>query len=82
MQITNNRKADEDHQEQPGNESSSEQEECGANRRTDDWETFAKSLKTGAGRRAEENKKATIGDCLDGDVTTEVTELLDSVSPT
>ncbi len=35
--------------------------------RTDDWTTFAKDLKAGAERRAEENKKAEVGEELDCD---------------
>ncbi len=34
-------------------------------RSTNDWETHAKDLKAGAERRADENKKAKIGDDMD-----------------
>ncbi len=72
LDFTNKRKADGGQQEQPEKKSKSEQEERGTKRTADDWETFAKSLRAGAERRAEENKKAKVGEDLDGDVMMEV----------
>jgi hypothetical protein len=37
----------------------------GVTRSTDDWEAYAKALKAGAERRAEENKRAKVGDDVD-----------------
>ncbi len=63
MEITNNRKTDEHHQEQPEKKSKNKQEER-ETKSTDDWETYARDLKAGAERRAEENKQAKVGEDL------------------
>ncbi len=72
MEMMNKRKADDDQQKQPAEKSKNEQEGRGAKRSTDDWETFAKDLKAGAERRAEENKRAKVGEDLDNDAMREV----------
>ncbi len=71
--MTNRRKADEGQQEQLEKKNRNEQGERGAKRSTDDWQTFAKERKAGTERRAEENKKAKIGQDLDNDAMMEVT---------
>ncbi len=58
----------EDQQEQP----EKKQEERGLKSRTDDWETFARELKAGSERKAEENKKAKVVEDLDSDAMMEV----------
>ncbi len=35
---------------------------------SDEWQKHAEELKAGAGRRAEENKRAKVGDDVEGDV--------------
>ena len=65
MEIASERKADEDRQGQP-EKSKTEQEERGPKRSTDEWEACAKDLKADAERRAEENKKAKVGNDVGG----------------
>ncbi len=67
LEPTNKWKASEDQQEQPENKNKIEQKERGLKRSTDDWEEFAKKLRTDTERRAEENKKAKVGKDLDND---------------
>ncbi len=79
MEFTNKRKADEDQQEQPDKRNKDEQDyqalmritnkrKADENQRSiEDWEDFAKDLKAGAERRAEENKKAKVWDDMDDD---------------
>ncbi len=44
-----------------------EQEERGLKMSTDDWNEFSKELRAGAERRAEENKRAKVGEDLNND---------------
>ncbi len=61
LEMTNKRNADEDPQKQPDKKDRNAQEKRGVKRSPDDWKTFAKDLKAGAERRAEQNKKAKVG---------------------
>ncbi len=79
MEIANKRKADEDQQGQPEKKSKNEREEQGAKRGSDEWVAYAKDLKAGAERRAEESKKAKVGYDMDGDRTMEAIEAINWV---
>ena len=72
LEITNKRRADEDQQEQPEKKGKNEKEERETKRSTDEWETYAKDLKARAERRAEDNKRAKVGEDLDNDAMMEV----------
>ncbi len=69
--MTSKRNADEDQHEQPEKKNENEQEEREVKTSTDDWETYAKELKAGAERRAEESKKAKVGDDMADDTVME-----------
>ena len=69
--MANKRKADQDQQEQPEKKNRSEQDERGVKRSTDEWEKHAEELKASAERRAEENKRAKVGDDVEGDAMAE-----------
>ncbi len=56
-----------DRRELPKKKNKGEQEERGLKKSTDDWETFARDLKAGAGRRREEHKKANVREDLSSD---------------
>ncbi len=70
---TNKRKACEDQEEESEKKNTNEQEERGLKRSTGDWGEFAKELSAGAGRRAEEHKRAKVGEHLDNDAMMEAT---------
>ncbi len=67
MDITNQRKADENQQEQPEKENRNKQEERGVKSSTDDLEMHAKESKARAEGRAEQNKKAKVSDDTEHD---------------
>ena len=72
MEISSKRKAGEDQQEQPEKKNRSEQDERGVKGSADEREKHAEELRAGAERRAEENKRAKVGDDVEGDAMMEV----------
>ncbi len=68
QEPSNKRKASEGQQEHPEKKNKNQQEERGSKRSVDDWEMFAKKLRTDAEQREDEDKKAKVGEDLDNDV--------------
>ncbi len=75
MEITNKRKTDEDQQEHSEKRNGVEQDEQApmeitSERKMDEqqeWKKFVEEPRAGAERRAEENKRARVGDDVEGD---------------